>query len=75
MGHCVTGVRDGVKAANLFDDHFGLGRIGVGDVAGARPAGVELRQLLRQGVGCPVLAALCQGAFGKIRVRKIRVRF
>ena len=55
--------RDGVEAADLLDDQLRLGRLGMGDVNGAWPAGVELRQFLRQGVGCQVLAALRQGAF------------
>ena len=56
-------VRDGVEAADLLDDQLRLGRFGVGDIDGARPAGVELGQFLRQGMGCQVLAALRQGAF------------
>ena len=56
-------VRDGVETANLFHNQLRFGRFGVGDVDGARPAGVELGQFLRQGVGCQVLAALRQGAF------------
>ena len=56
-------VRDGVETANLFHNQLRFGRLGVGDVDGAWPAGVELRQFLRQGMGCQVLAALRQGAF------------
>ena len=56
-------MRDGVEAADLFHNQLRFGRLGVGDVDGARPAGVELGQFLRQGMGCQVLAALRQGAF------------
>ena len=35
-------VRDGIETAHLFLNQLRLGRLGVGDVDGARPAGVEL---------------------------------
>ena len=42
MGRCVAGVRDGVEAAHLFHNQLRLGRLGMGYIDGARPAGVEL---------------------------------
>src|SRR5690606_3481737 len=64
MRGMATGLRDGVEVAEFFDDELRLGWLGVRDVDGARFAGLQLRQLLRQGVGSQVQAALRQGAFG-----------
>src|SRR3990167_2181182 len=60
---CKTVGSGGVELPNLRHDEFGLRWLGVCDVDGAWPGGVELCQFERQGLGGQMQGTLGQGAF------------